>query len=161
MRTLLIALVAALALPGPAPAGELVGFRGSDRGWFRVTPIAGSPVVLAEDFTTGHATHLGRYTLVAREYVNLETLAVTEGSFTLTAANGDTLSGTYEGRAALSGVAGEITYHVEGPVTEGTGRFAGAEGRLVWDGIANLTTFQLSEVIRGEITSPGGRGDPR
>ena len=138
----------------PAAADEQVPFRGRDIGHFVVTPIGG-PMVLTEDFTNGQATHLGAYSLVAQEDINLETLAVTNGSFTITAANGDTIHGTYAGQAQLGDRPGVIRYLVTGPIAGGTGRFEGATGTLTFDGVADLATLVLSETITGTISTPG------
>jgi hypothetical protein len=155
----LVALVAAAlsATAAPAAAAERIPFKASDSGTFVISPTGDPVVVFTEDWTTGHATHLGRYTLEASEFINLATLAVTGGSWTMTAANGDTLHGTYDGQAAPTADPLVITYHVEGPVLGGSGRFAGAGGFLVWDGIANLATGELSDVVSGWITNGGAR----
>jgi hypothetical protein len=71
-----------------------VPFHGSDSGWFRVTPTSNPFVVKTEDFSTGHATHLGKYTLEAYEFIDVQALTVTGGVFTITAANGDSIQGT-------------------------------------------------------------------
>ena len=151
-----IALTAVLMLSATARAvaGEQVPFRGRDIGYFVVTPMGG-PMVLTEDFTSGRGTHLGAYRLVAREDINLETLAVTNGSFTITAANGDTIHGTYAGQAELGDRPEVIRYLVTGPITGGTGRFEGATGTLTFDGVADLATLVLSETITGTISRPG------
>jgi hypothetical protein len=88
----------ALALALPAGADDSKRFKGSDCGPFTVTPIsADPPVVLTQDVATGKASGgIGRYTLVAQEFVNLATLEVTGGQFTITARKGS-ISGTYSG----------------------------------------------------------------
>lgn len=155
--TLLTILAATLVLAVPgAPASadacaKVVVIRGSDRGTFTTTPIDATNV-LTDDVAVGRATHLGRYTLHASEEINLATLAVTNGRFTLTAADGDTLSGSYAGTAAATSDPLVITYHVDGPVTGGTGRFAGAHGRITFDGIANLGNGTLSDRVTGWVT---------
>jgi hypothetical protein len=47
---------------------------------------------------TGHATFIGTYTGRYRECFDPATGALTNGTFTLPAANGDKLYGTYAGR---------------------------------------------------------------
>ena len=68
-----------------------------------------------------HATHLGHYALAVEETVNfLNASAV--GPLVLTAANGDTVTGTFTGHAQpgpLVAITEEMT------ITGGTGRFAG------------------------------------
>jgi hypothetical protein len=88
-------------------------------------------VVIAHDVGTGRATHLGRYSLAAQERVNLETLEITEGSYTLTGANGDSISGTYRGHGAATETPGVITYRVAGPITGGRAGSQVSAGNLV------------------------------
>lgn len=113
------------------------------------------PLVQTADNGRGTGTHLGRFTLVAGERVNLVTGAVTSGFYTLAGANGDSISGTYSGQAPA-----DLTgYLVSGPVTGGTGRFAGATGFLVWRGVLDPATFTFSDVITGWISSTGSGED--
>lgn len=78
---------------------------------------------------TGTASHLGRYTVVYDQTtVNLATRA-SVGRMTVTAANGDVLTATFQGRAQQQGALA----HIEevATITGGTGRFAGATGTLI------------------------------
>ena len=84
----------------------------------------------------------------ASEVINLETLAVTNGTYVITARRG-TLTGTYEGMASATDDPAVITYDVVGPITGGTGRFHHARGRLAFHGIGNLATGVLSDVANG------------
>ena len=154
-RTLSLILLLLAAGGQRISAGPLVPFRGSDVGRFVVNPTTDPSVVFTEDFTTGHATHLGKYTLVAHEFVNLATLEITGGAFTITAADGSMIEGTYSGTASLTATEGVITYVVTGPISGGTGRFTGATGMLTFSGVADLRTGGLSETITGEISSTG------
>jgi hypothetical protein len=138
------------ASSGVAIAGDEKTIRGSDSGSFTTTPLT-PPFVLTQDVTTGHGTHLGKYTVVAQEIINLATLEVTAGSFTITAANGDTIVGTYSGQAALASPT-VITYLVSGPITGGTGRFAGATGSITFAGSGDLVTGELSETVTATIS---------
>jgi hypothetical protein len=155
----LVAAVAAVlaALAAPATAGNAVPFKGTDTGGFRFSPTSDPAVVVTEDWGAGYAAHLGRYTFTATEHVNLVTLAVTSGAYTMTAANGDTLYGTYEGQAAPTADPAAITYRVSGPILGGTGRFAGVTGFVVWDGWGNLATGDLGDSISGWISNGGSR----
>ena len=87
----------------------------------------------------------------ASETVDFAALAGRDGVFTLTAANGDTVHGTYSG-SILPGLTG---YLVSGPITGGTGRFAGATGTVVFRGTFDPTTFTGSDEITGSISSVG------
>ena len=152
-------VIAALAgvLTVPAGAGDSVPFKSSDLGGFEIVGTCGNPlVVLTDDWGSGTGTHIGKYTFRASECVNLMTLTVTDGRWSITAANGDTLSGRYAGQAApVTGSPCDITYDVEGPVTGGTGRFQGASGRLRWLGFADLCEGIVGDEISGTISSVG------
>jgi len=150
----------ALALAVPALADDDgFKFKGSDSGPFTVTATNDLCVVFTQDTATGKANHgIGRYTLVASEFVNLCTLEVTYGQFTITAKKGS-FSGTYSGKAAGTSDQNVITYHVKGPITDGTGKYAGATGSIVFDGIANLATGQLSDKVSGVLVLPDDDGE--
>jgi hypothetical protein len=142
-----VALVAAVSAAIIATAGA-----GSDRPM--VLKDSGSasasgtlPVLETTDVAAGEGTHIGRYTMTAGEEVNFATGAITGGHFTLTAANGDTITGTYSG-AAEPGLTG---YLVSGPITGGTGRFAGATGFLTWHGTVDAA-FNFTDEVEGTIS---------
>ncbi len=146
-----IAFSAAAMLPAHAADAKVTHITARDHGTFVTSPLS-PPLVLTQDQGTGIATHLGHYSLQGSEVINLATLQVSDGSFTITAANGDSIVGTYAGTAAGTSDPLVITYHVTGPVTGGTGRFQGAQGQLTWDGVANLGTGELSDIATGWIT---------
>jgi hypothetical protein len=78
---------------------------------------------------TGNATHLGDYTATFDFRVDLRTPASPAvGSFTLTAANGDTLFGDLVGHASIGN--GIATVIETATVTGGTGRLAQATGEF-------------------------------
>src|SRR5215212_1375245 len=160
MKRLVLISVAAAALvaaAAPARAGDRIAFRATDSGSFVFAPTSDPAIVATTDVGVGHATHLGRFTLQASENVNLATLGVTGGTYTLTAANGDTVYGTYAGSAAPTADPAVITYVVTGPILGGTGRFAGATGFLTWEGWGNLATGELGDRITGWISNGGSR----
>lgn len=143
-----------LAVPLAADARATHGFKGSGTGTFTITPTADPAVVLTEDVAVGHATRLGKYTLHARELVNLATLEVTDGSWTMVTKTG-TLFGTYAGYAeGLSPT--EIAYHVTGPILGGTGRWEGATGTIRFDGRADLAAGRLSDEVSGRLSRDVG-----
>ena len=102
---------------------------------------------------SGHATFIGSYSSRYSECFDPATGAVTAGSFTLTAANGDTLYGTYDGQAVPTGDAA-VVYDDPGVVTGGTGRFAGATGIVNTSGVANLATGDYRGTSSGSVSSP-------
>jgi hypothetical protein len=129
-------------------------FNAVDTGSARIVSANG-PVVQTMDTGSGRATRLGRFTLAATETVDMAAGAVTGGSFTLTGARGDTITGTYSGNA-LPGLTG---YLVSGPITGGTGRFAGATGFLVWQGTVDPAALTFSDVITGWVSARGDEED--
>lgn len=150
----LLVVLAALALPVQALAGKQVPLKGHDEGSFTLTADAcgaGVFAVVVDD--TGKATHMGRYAYHSDECFNGTTGAFS-GTFTMTAANGDTISGTYAG-AVVDVVFPLGFYEQENVITGGTGRFAGASGQFHLSGIANLATLESSQQISGTVSSPG------
>jgi hypothetical protein len=149
-----IALIASFVavVPLAALAAHQFAFTGTDTGTFTATPIPHTSLVRTVDVATG-SSNLGTYSLEASELVDLATLAVTDGVFTLTFGHRGTISGTYSGQAALTHSPGVITFLVSGPITGGTGKFAGASGQLTFDGTADLSAGTLSEVITGTIST--------
>jgi hypothetical protein len=152
LHVTVVAAAIALGTAATSTAGSTVPLKAKDAGsGSPLGPPVGS-VIQTADTGTGEATHLGRYSLTAGETIDLATGAVTNGHFTLTAANGDTVSGTYSGQA-LPGLTG---YVVSGPITGGTGRFAGATGLLVWHGTLDPQALTFTDEITGTISSIGG-----
>jgi hypothetical protein len=124
---------AALALP-VAALGAQVPFRAADSGsWGVGTHNCGSQLPVFVD-TIGTGTHLGRYAYASQECADLGA-ATFAGMFTLTAANGDMLSGTYAGTFTVD-AEGTIHYEQTNTITGGTGRFAGASGSFHVSGLA-------------------------
>ncbi len=77
----LLAAAVAIAAVGAATAGTEVPFKATDNGSATVVGMVGS-VIETSDTGTGEATHIGLYTMVAGEHVDLATGAITGGFFT-------------------------------------------------------------------------------
>lgn len=153
---LLLALAVVLWVPVQAFAGAEVPFRGSDVGTFTITPGGVcAPGWFQVDITgSGTATHVGRNTYTAVEC--FDGASAYAGDFTLVAADGDTLSGTYDGEVvAIVGTLG--SYEQDAEIEGGTGRFAGASGSFEVSGIANLdpTKLTYTQDLAGAISRPG------
>jgi hypothetical protein len=153
MKSLMAAIALAAAISQPAMAkgtaplpfwGTYVASENQSGGTF--------PVFVQELGGRGKATYLGRFTIEAEWHVNVQTLDAL-GTFTLTAANGDTLVGTSTGRAT---VIGEFAYITETCfITGGTGRFEGAKGGFVTArvlGLAPGSTEHSEASFHGTIT---------
>jgi hypothetical protein len=102
---------------------QAVPFKGSLEGTQTSTPLQ-FPLALVAGSATGNATHLGRFTVEFPHTVNFVT-RTGEGTFTFTAANGDTLTADFTGQAQPGPIV-SIVEHAT--ITGGTGRFAGATG---------------------------------
>jgi hypothetical protein len=130
---------------------ENAPFKGRDSGTFEFTQdsCAGGLAPL-RTHTAGTGTLMGAYSFETQEC--FDTSAFTfSGSFTIIAANGDTLVGAYAGN--ITGFLDDVTstYAFIATVTGGTGRFAGATGTFSGMGQANLATFQESRAFSGTI----------
>jgi len=104
----------------------------------------------------GQATHLGRYAFAIEEAVNFLTASAV-GSFVLTAANGDTVSGTFTGQAQPGPL---VVITEEATITGGTGRFAGATGSFVLDRVFDPVKRTTVGSLEGSVSSTGATLGP-
>jgi len=126
-----LAVVITSALVGPAAAaGQPRPFKGSLNGQFVTAPTDDPTVFLSEARARGNGTHVGRFTKVTSDALNVVTGEVT-GAFTMTAANGDLLTGNYTGFAVLE-TATTFSWSLNATITGGTGRFENATGEFVF-----------------------------
>jgi hypothetical protein len=123
--------------------------RGTDVGTFTASPTKDPQVVITSDRAVGEVTSVGSFTLNAEEHINLQTLEVSQAHFTITAANGDKLMGTYHGTAHTVGIPNVIEYDVTGLISGGTGRFEGMSGAIVFHGSADLGQGTFKDEILG------------
>jgi len=138
-------------------AAWMVPFRATYHAPAGLQPVA--PEVCSTEFADitsggGQATHLGRFTGETFSCVNLATLQVTDGRFTMAGADGSQIEGTY----TLQGTPLSPTViSLEGPftITGGTGRFAGARGGGQITGTIDLATNQLVLSFDGSVSSVG------
>ena len=149
-KLLLLALVA-LAIPLQAVAGDQIPFKSSETGTFQIIGSGETSGIVVDVTGSGHATGLGNYSAHYRECLLPATGTVIEGSFTLTAADGSTVFGTYDGQAAPSGSPSVLAFEDPGVITGGTGRFAGAAGTVTQSGLANLATGEYEGVLTGAL----------
>jgi hypothetical protein len=152
---LLLLVLGALAVPVHALASAQVPMKGSDAGsWGMGTHDCGDLFPVRVD-GTGHATHVGAYTYSSRECVDFGSYPFPySGAFTITAANGDTIVGTYAGTASLDDDGVTILYQQTTTVTGGTGRFAHASGEFDVHGIAYADGSYVQR-LSGAISSIG------
>lgn len=134
-------------------------FHSKDAGSFVVGPPNAAGVVLSQDTATGEGTRVGKYRLAASERIRLSDLLITHGRYTMTAADGSTLSGAYAGNGSATSTPGVISWEVCGPITSGTGRFAETSGAICFFGSGNLATGLFSETSVGLLLSDGDHTD--
>jgi hypothetical protein len=147
-------VLVALALPMHAAAADRVPLKAAETGTFQLLGPCETSGIVVDVTGSGHATHLGDFTTHYRECFVAATGAVTDGSFTLTAANGDMIFGTYGGQVSPTGDSTVFAYEDPGVITGGTGRFAGASGIVGTSGVVNLATGEYSGTITGSVSSP-------
>ena len=98
---------------------------------------------------TGTASHLGRYTVVYDQTTVYLATGTSVGRMTFTAADGDVLTATFQGRAQPQGALAHI--EESATITGGTGRFAGATGTLVVVRLLDQVTGISSGTLDGTI----------
>jgi len=150
-----LAVLAVLGLAGPVAAGEQVPFKGILEGTY--TRTGSFPFFHVELSGAGLATQLGVFTLDMPHDLNPlapPPLPTASGDFEFTAANGDTVYGTFTGRGGPSDIPG-FTLRVEETmtITGGTGRFAGASGIVIAERYLDGSNF--IGYFEGTISSPG------
>jgi hypothetical protein len=104
---------------------------------------------------TGKSTHMGKVSLKADDCITpMEDHFIFEGVFTLTAANGDTVTGGYKG-AFVPADAGSSRYSLSGAkfeITGGTGRFLGAKGIAELKGDQDIATGKGKIEVDGAVS---------
>ena len=149
---------ATIAAPrGDLPAATQVPFKATFSGTGAASTGGRCDVLTVQIDGTGHATHLGRFTTDQSHCASPASLDFTAGVFTLTAANGDQLRGTYSGQFVpleppLFAIDGQFTF------VGGTGRFADATGGGDASGVQNLATGEATVELLGTISSIGSNG---
>jgi hypothetical protein len=162
-RLLALALAVALALVVAVPASAGQGsaqalplratfatlqtgmdFSGEGPGASRCDPPAVGPAAWISTFDgRGNGTHLGRYSehnTHCAYATGMTTGFFNEGLSTITAANGDTLTLSYEGTWVLDLAAGTSIVTEEWTITGGSGRFLHASGSGTLDLVQSLAT---------------------
>jgi hypothetical protein len=135
-----------------AAANDQLPLKGSESGTFQLLTPCETTGMILEVTGTGHSTELGNYSGHYRECLHPATGAVTGGTWTLTAANGDKVFGTYSGQALPTDNPKVVAYKDPGVVTGGTGRFADASGIMTTSGLANLATGEYTGTSSGSVS---------
>jgi hypothetical protein len=151
-----------ISAPTPALARDMVPFNGTVSGY--VDSQSGTecePSIHVVNF--GHANQLGAFTGTAEFSPRpcepdpdlCENNIPYTGTFDWFAANGDEISGTFEGYMCPTETPGVYDNHETAEVTGGTGRFANATGHFELAGQLDFTTTPPSFVLpwQGVISS--------
>jgi hypothetical protein len=150
------ALLAALTLSASVLAGDQRPLKGHYT--IGVAPVEQrcGPNALTIAFEgVGTATHLGRMTGTGSNCTEFtlatESVGIWDGIATYTAADGSSVTVSYEGvqQAPVAGVATASTTSV---IVSGTGRFEGAQGSWTAFGTIDFTTGLVSDTFAGWIS---------
>jgi hypothetical protein len=164
---LLLACLAAvfISAPTPARAGEMVPFNGIVSGYVLSQSCTDCCDPSLQVFNSGNANQLGAFTGTAEFFPRpcepdpdlCENNIPYTGTFDWFAANGDEISGTFEGYLCPTETPGVYDNHETAEVTGGTGRFANATGHFELGGQLDFTTNPPSFVLpwEGTISSVG------
>ncbi|HKY22007.1 MAG TPA: hypothetical protein VJM31_12390 [Vicinamibacterales bacterium] len=128
-----------------------VPFKGSLEGTQTITPLQ-PPFIFVNGSASGTAAHLGQFTVAIPHTVNFITRTGV-GTYTFTAANGDTLTADFTGQAQEIPPLVSIVEHAT--ITGGTGRFAGATGTFTVERSFNRDTGATEGSFEGTISSVG------
>lgn len=131
---------------GPASAAA-VPFKGSFEGTQAIVPPN-----QVQGTATGTGTHLGQFVVVFPHTVDFATRTGT-GTYTFTAADGDTLVASFQGQAQGTPPMVSIVEHAT--VTGGTGRFAGTTGTFTAHRTFNQTTGVTTGSFVGTLSAVG------
>jgi hypothetical protein len=150
-------LALALSLTSvPALAHESRQFIVALQGNANPVPTEDPCVLVNTETATGWAVGIGPITWESRETVNLCSSpdgAEITGTFTITAAIGDRLFGTYETLANLDFESSEITARGRYQIIGGSGAFDGASGAGVIGAAGSLLPpFEFRGALLGRVT---------
>jgi hypothetical protein len=148
----LTALFLASGLAGASAAEPQTPFKGSFQAQENyVFDLESVPPTRAVDGSgSGHATHLGRFTMSYEHLVDLSRRAGV-GSAHFIAANGDSIFTEITSQAAPTEAPGIVRVVEEHTIVEGTGRFAGATGSFILDRLVDTATGITSGSFVGTI----------
>ena len=150
----ILSAVTVLVVERAGAAQHSVPFKGTLQGSFTATPVPPFPPQFVDVLltATGNATQLGGFTAVFPHRVELSN-RIGAGTYTFTAANGDTLVADVFGQATE--VAPNVLRVVEmGTITGGTGRFADASGEFVVERLLDQVNFTTIGRFQETVSVP-------
>jgi hypothetical protein len=154
----IVALAAAVTLTAtfatPASAKNGVPLKGSyqavEETVMLLPPEVPFPTLLVLGSGSGHAAHLGRFTIEYEFEVNLENFFGV-GTARYTSASGDSFTTYAEGQGTVPTADG-LSFIIErNVITGGTGRFAGVTGAFTNNRVLNVITHESSSSFEGFI----------
>jgi len=153
MKTkLLLATLLAFALADFASAKEQVPFKGSLAG--HEIDVVEFPTLFGNLSATGHATHLGRFTMTLQVQVDVTT-GMSVGTIRFIAAKGDSIFAVFAGQGTPTSEPNVSSIVEVATITGGTGRFEGATGSFTLQRVINLATGVSSGSFTGTISRVG------
>ena len=100
----------------------------------------------------GRLTNVGYLSFQLQKTLDLTAKVPTySGTFTITAGNGDTLTGTYAAIAGAPDAGGYGTFSGQLTITGGTGRFQSASGVVSFSAMANSGAGQAAYSLTGAL----------
>ena len=135
-----------LLLAAPALGAEHP-FKGRINGQFLATPTSNPAVYLGSAQAVGKSTDIGAFRKLTSDVTNIATGEL-EGSFTMTGANGDLVTGVYSGILLFGSTPGTFAWILGATITGGTGRFSHATGTFVF--VAEGEFVLVDGAVHGE-----------
>jgi hypothetical protein len=147
------------ALAQQQQSKDLVPWKGTATGTSSAFVIPVDPPIAVVQFTaTGESSALGTATTVGYFLMRIGAdgtpMAVTDGIYVETAANGDAIYGTFSGLVRPSEKPGHIALEAISLISGGKGRFAGASGHDLLRAETELATGKGSFSWEGLISRP-------
>jgi hypothetical protein len=154
--SLALTVLTLAGLAAPAPAQHPVPFRGTYTAKNSITPTAIPGVLRVQDAGSGHALHLGNSTVTDDLLLDARVVpSPVSGTITFTAANGDQVFAKVTAAASPPDSEGLVRFTGGFVITGGTGRFRGATGGAVLQGINNAAAMTTDFAFSGAMSAPG------
>jgi hypothetical protein len=156
IRSIALALAIAALMVAPAVAGGQRPVHGQFTGFGVAADQRCGPDALTLGFViTGVTSHLGRLTgsgTNCTEFtLGTQAVPIWDGIVTLEAADGSTLTASYEGSQGAP-EAGVATFLHTDTILGGTGRFEGATGAWTIAGVIDLANLTVSGTVSGWLS---------
>jgi hypothetical protein len=149
LRLLALAAMTLLFTYGSALADDGVPVEGILAVNFTSSPTAPGIFAISAN-GVGRLTNVGNLSFQLQKTLDTTVkVPAYSGTFTITAANGDTLTGTYSAVSAPPEAGGYGTFSGQITVTGGTGRFQSASGIIPFSAMASAAAGQAAYSFKG------------